>query len=142
MAGAMLSDVRKMGGKRTLRLCSSAATLATMSFRMPQNLSTQFGSETAFSAFEREIVSEKALSLGRAGMKVEQALLGLKESNDAREREAALELAAVAVYAFLVQRELCGLQDRRQVVEDYGIPRKVIARLGAKRKVSTSSAER
>ncbi len=111
-----------------------------MSFRMPQNLSTQFGSEKAHSAFEREIVSEKALSLGRAGRKVEQSLLGLKESNGACEREAALEQAAAAVYAFLVQRELCGLQDSRQVVEDYGIPREVIARLGAKRNKSTSSA--
>jgi hypothetical protein len=112
-----------------------------MSFRLPQNLSTQFGSDAAYSAFEREIASEKALSLGRAGRRVEQALSALKASNGEPEREAALEQAADAVYAFLVQRELCGLQDYRQVVEDYGIPREVIARLGVKRSASKSSKE-
>ena len=128
------------GGKRTLRVRSTAATLATMSFRLPQNLSNQFGRETAFSSFEREIAREKALSLGLVGRKVE--LSALKECNGAQDREEAVEQAAVAVYAFLVQRELCGLQDRRQVVEDYGIPREVIARLGARRKDPMSRPQR
>ena len=39
--------------------------------------------------------------------------------------------AAREVWAFLVQRELCGMRDRNQVIKEYGIPGEVLARLGA-----------
>jgi len=39
--------------------------------------------------------------------------------------------AAREVWAFFVQRELCGLRDQKQVIRDYGIPGEVIVRLGA-----------
>ena len=41
-------------------------------------------------------------------------------------------MAADAVWGFLVQREVMGLRDRAAVVAQYGIPREVLARLGAR----------
>ena len=42
-----------------------------------------------------------------------------------------MKAAARQVWAFLVQRELCGLRDQKQIIKDYGIPGEVIVRLGA-----------
>ena len=42
-----------------------------------------------------------------------------------------VKAAARQVWAFLVQRELCGLRDQKQIIKDYGIPGEVIVRLGA-----------
>ena len=47
------------------------------------------------------------------------------------ERLALVRKAAREVWAFLVQRELCGLRDQKQVIQDYGIPGEVLVRLGA-----------
>jgi hypothetical protein len=43
-----------------------------------------------------------------------------------------LKAATDAVWAFLVQREVMGLRDRNAVVAQYGIPREVMVRLGAR----------
>ena len=40
--------------------------------------------------------------------------------------------AADAVWGFLVQREVMGLRDRAAIVAHYGVPREVLARLGAR----------
>jgi hypothetical protein len=40
-------------------------------------------------------------------------------------------LAAQAVYAYFIQRELCGLRRHRDVIREYAIPDEVLARLGA-----------
>jgi len=50
---------------------------------------------------------------------------------DPDERARLVRKAAREVWAFLVQRELCGLRDQKQVIKDYGIPGEVIVRLGA-----------
>ena len=47
-----------------------------------------------------------------------------------RRRELVTE-AAREVWAFFVQRELCGLRDQKQVIAFYGIPNEVLVRLGA-----------
>ena len=39
--------------------------------------------------------------------------------------------AAKEVWAFFVQREICGLRDQKQIIKDYGIPGEVLVRLGA-----------
>ena len=39
--------------------------------------------------------------------------------------------AAHQVWAFFVQRELCGLRDQKEIIRFYGIPQEVLARLGA-----------
>lgn len=84
---------------------------------------------------ENEILGEKASSLGHHGRMVEKALAALKAFDaapgPAEQRLPLVKKAAREVWAFLVQRELCGLRDQREVVRFYGIPPEVMARLGA-----------
>ena len=62
--------------------------------------------------------------------RVELCLRRLREANaDARER--LLREAAQAVYAYFIQRELCGLRRHAEVIREYSIPREVLVRLGA-----------
>jgi hypothetical protein len=100
------------------------------SLRMPQNLSGQFGFDTGESVLNYELMEEKAHSLGRAGRKVEAALANLRDAEGSA-RAAALKAAADAVWSFFVQREVLGLRDRKAIIEQFGIPREVLARLGA-----------
>ena len=45
-------------------------------------------------------------------------------------RSALLDEAADRVWAFMIQRELCGLRYWEAVVKDYGIPQEVLNRVG------------
>jgi len=80
-----------------------------------------------------EILGEKAASLGRAGRAVEARIAEL-EAFEGRpeERLALVARAADAVYAYFVQRELCGLRRHDAVIREYRIPHEVLARLGAR----------
>jgi hypothetical protein len=49
-----------------------------------------------------------------------------------KDRENARRAAAEAVYAYLIQRELCGLRDQQAFFRNYGVPGEVIAILGAR----------
>ena len=102
------------------------------SLRMPQSLSRRLGVETGDAVLRYELLEEQAQSLGRAGRKVETALAALAEHPDSEDRAALVRAAADAVWAFLVQREVMGLRDRAQVIAQYGIPREVMARIGAR----------
>ena len=42
-----------------------------------------------------------------------------------------VKAAARQVWAFFVQRELCGLRDQKQIIKDYAMPGEVLVRLGA-----------
>ncbi|MBC6981989.1 DUF6665 family protein [Caulobacter sp. 17J80-11] len=101
-----------------------------MSLRMPQNLSNQLQFETGASILDAEILAERAAALGRAGRKVEQAMVALKAaaSGDA----GPMGHAAEAVYEYFILRELSGFCDHSEAIEAYQIPRAVIARLGAR----------
>lgn len=104
---------------------------------MPQahgakSLARRLGVETGDAVLRYELMEEQAASLGRAGRKVEAALLALSAHPGGEGRSAALKAAADAVWGFLVQREVMGFRDRNAVVAQYGIPREVMARLGAR----------
>ena len=93
-------------------------------------------SDAAFSAVEADVIAEKASSLGHHGRLVEQAMAALRAfdaapDGDPETRLKLVKAAARQVWAFLVQRELCGLRDQKQVIKDYGIPGEVLVRLGA-----------
>ena len=105
---------------------------AMSSLRMPQTLSRRLGVETGEAALRYELLEEQASSLGRAGRKVEAALKALAEHPGGEGRATLLRAASEAVWAFLVQREVMGLRDRAAIVAQYGIPREVMARLGAR----------
>lgn len=88
-----------------------------------------------FDSIENEIVAEKASSLGHHGRQVEKALAALRAFDESPremlERVHLVRAAAREVWAYFVQRELCGLRDQRDVIRDYGIPQEVLVRLGA-----------
>lgn len=102
-----------------------------MSLRPPNLFAVKTHVETGEQVLDEEILAEQASALGRAGMAVEKALKKLRacEAED-ESRPALVQDAADKVYGFLIQRELCGLRDRREVISAYGIPGEVLARLG------------
>jgi hypothetical protein len=83
------------------------------------------------SPLEAEVMSEQAAALAQSGRRVEAALAALAGSKDAADRPQRLRAAADAVYGFFIQREIIGMRDHRGVIAHYGIPREVLARLGA-----------
>lgn len=102
------------------------------SLRMPQTLARRLGVETGEAILRYELMEEQASSLGRAGRKVEAALAALRDHPGGEGRAALLKVAADAVWGFFVQREVMGLRDRTAVIAQYGIPREVLVRLGAR----------
>ena len=108
-----------------------------MSLRPPQSL-RQFNSSGGFNVLEYELMSERASSLGRLGLKVESALAELRAWDAARhseaERENLVNKASDAVWAFFIQREICGLRNGRDVIQRYAIPKEVLARVGVVRR--------
>ncbi len=109
-----------------------------MAVRPPQSLYRPASTGSAVNPLEYELMSERADSLGRHGLKVEKAIAALSVLDEGgvspERREALLNAAADEVWAFFIQRELCGLRSNRDAVERYGIPAQVMARLGIVRK--------
>jgi hypothetical protein len=105
-----------------------------MTVRPPQSLSPSFTRDSGLNLLEYELMSERADALGRHGLKVEKAIAALSVLEDAsttpERREQLLDDAADAVWAFFIQREICGLRSNRDAVQRYGIPGQVMARLG------------
>ncbi|WP_432287388.1 DUF6665 family protein [Aminobacter sp. BA135] len=100
------------------------------SVRPPSILSNR--SEQTLNVLEYELLAEKAAALGRAGERVGEALGKLnKHQGDAEQRRVLVKAAADAVYAYFIQRELCGLRRHDDAIRDYAIPREVLVRLGA-----------
>lgn len=104
-------------------------------FRLPTNLLGKATLSNGLEFFREEIVSEQAASLGHHGRKAEAALAALRAWDGGERgkmaRQDLVESAAKAVWAYFVQRELCGLRDERQVIREMGIPAEVLNRLGA-----------
>lgn len=103
-----------------------------MSLRPPHALSQQT-TDGVDSALNVEIMEEKAASLGRAGKLVEKTLAALRACDAAGpSRQNHVRAAADAVYAYFIQRELCGLRDQGAAIKTYAVPAEVIAILGSK----------
>lgn len=109
-----------------------------MTFRPPQSLRRFDLTASGVNVLEYELMAERADALGRHGLKVEKAIAALnafdRDRGEPAERQRLLDEAAEAVWAFLIQREICGLRDSRDAVRRYGIPKEVTARLGIVRK--------
>ena len=93
--------------------------------------------ETGWSVLDHELREQKAHTLGTLGGQVEQALAALRafdaeahQPDREHHRRALLDRAADLVWAFMIQRELCGLRNWDTVVKDYSIPREVLNRVG------------
>ena len=104
-----------------------------MTVRPPQALAPSFTRDSGLNLLEYELMSERADALGRHGLRVEKAIAALDAINDRTppaQRETLLNEAADVVWAFFIQREICGLRSNRDAIQRYGIPKEVIARLG------------
>lgn len=104
-----------------------------MVVRLPDLKSSLSASDAALGLVNTEIIGEMASSLGNAGRKVEACMAKLHaHASDDDVRTALVKAAADAVYAYFIQRELCGLRRHDEIIRDYAIPREVLVRLGAK----------
>jgi hypothetical protein len=99
----------------------------------PPDLSRLRSQDNAFDLVSHEILAEKASALGRAGRQAEVHLDRLAAlDRDCQYRAGVLKDAADAVYAYFIQRELCGFRRHQDVIRDMRIPNEVLVRLGAK----------
>jgi hypothetical protein len=104
-----------------------------MSLRAPGQYANPGKVSDSVGLLDYEIAAEKAAALGRAGARVEQALAELATfEGSAEDRVVVLKRAAEAVYAYFIQRELCGMRRHQDVIREYQIPNAVLVRLGAK----------
>jgi hypothetical protein len=109
-----------------------------MPLRPPHSFKQSISTEGGFNVLEYELLSERASSLGRNGLKAEEALAKLRAWNGDRQttdqRDELLNAAADAVWGFFIQREICGLRNGREVIQRYAIPGEVLAKVGVIRK--------
>ncbi len=108
-----------------------------MSIQPPRILSVRSRAEEVYNDFQREILSEKAASLGRAGKALEAALARLKAAGGDADREALVQAAADAAHAYLIQREAAGIHGLGAPLEDFGVPGEVRVRIGARPRAVT-----
>jgi hypothetical protein len=107
-----------------------------MSILPPEALAARSLRDSGLNILENELLAEKASSLGHHGRLVETSIAALRafdaaSTGTAEERLDLVRTAARHVWAFFVQRELCGLRDQKYMIQFYGIPGEVLARLGA-----------
>jgi hypothetical protein len=103
-----------------------------MASRLSGQLALPVSLEVEGNALEYDILAEKASALGRAGERAERTLARLREHEGDRETRLMLvREAARAVYAYFIQRELCGFRRHDDIIREYAIPREVLVRLGA-----------
>lgn len=103
-----------------------------MALRLPGGQGGIDPMRTGIGVLDHEIAGEMAASLGRAGERVASTLAALADAGEGADRNSALRAAADAVYAYFIQRELCGLRRHDDAIREYAIPREVLARLGAR----------
>jgi hypothetical protein len=88
-----------------------------------------------YATLEYEIAEEKASALGRLGRRLETALAALAAcprtaNSDRKTRDRLVEQAGYALWLLAVQREACGLNNLGHVMQVYGVPNEVVARMG------------
>ncbi|MGV3650179.1 MAG: DUF6665 family protein [Devosia sp.] len=89
--------------------------------------------EAGFKAIESEIMAERASSMGAAEAKVKKTVAALAAASET-ERPGALAASRDAVWAYFVQRELCGFRRHADVIRELGIPDAVLLGLGVMRR--------
>ena len=90
---------------------------------------------SGYATLEYEIAQERASALGRLGRRLEAALTALAAcprtaNSDRKIRDSLVEQAGYALWLFVVQREACGLNKIDHVMQEYGVPNEVYARMG------------
>jgi hypothetical protein len=90
---------------------------------------------SGYATLQYEIAEERASALGRLGRRLEAALTALAAcprtaNSDRKIRDGLVEQAGYALWLFVVQREACGLRKIDHVIQVYGVPNEVVARMG------------
>ena len=90
---------------------------------------------SGYATLEYEIAQERASALGRLGRWLETAPTALAAcprtaNSDRKIRDSLVEQAGYALWLFVVQREACGLNKIDHVMQEYGVPNEVHARMG------------
>jgi hypothetical protein len=79
-------------------------------------------------AIEHELRGERASALGEAGRRLERELAALDGSDEK------LDQLATAVWYYLIVRESCGMHDHDAALAHYGVPPRVMSRVGVIRR--------
>lgn len=84
---------------------------------------------------EAELLQERMFALGQAGKKVEHGLAALAAAPDATgaRLDDLLHDAAYAVWSYLIMRESLGMFDHAEAMKIFGVPGRVMARVGVVR---------
>jgi hypothetical protein len=87
---------------------------------------------SGWATLEYEIAEERASAFGR---RLEAALAALAAcprtaTSERTIRDSLVEQVGYALWLFVVQQEACGLNDSTHVMQTYGVPREVYARMG------------
>ncbi|WP_296597148.1 DUF6665 family protein [Phenylobacterium sp.] len=103
--------------------------------RLPQHLAEPAHVDRGEAHLKFRLLEDIDAAVGHTERDVERALLALR-SHDAhqtppRDRQRLLDAAAEAVWRLIVQHEACDLTDHHELVERYGVPPEVMARIGA-----------
>jgi Family of unknown function (DUF6665) len=90
---------------------------------------------SGYATLQYEIAEERASALGRLGRRLEAALTALAAcprtaNSDRKIRDGLVAQAGYALWLFVVQREACGLNKIDHVIQVYGVPNEVVARMG------------
>jgi hypothetical protein len=90
---------------------------------------------SGYATLEYEIAQERVSALGRLGRRLEAALTALAAcprtaDSDRKIRDRLVEQAGYALWLLVVQREACGLNKIDHVLQEYGVPNEVYARMG------------
>lgn len=102
--------------------------------RMPQHLADPAHIDSGEAHLRFELLEEIDGSVGRAERRVEQTLAALRAHDaagpEAGDRAPLLAAAVAATWRLIVQHEACDCADHRLLIERFGIPLEVLARLG------------
>jgi Family of unknown function (DUF6665) len=102
--------------------------------RPPRSIMPRDLGSASFNVFENEIAQEKISTLADAGKKAEKAMEALHAFDAAPtpglDQLELVRAAARAVWAWFIQRELCGLRNHQPVIQSLNIPAEVLNRLG------------
>ncbi len=103
-----------------------------MSLRDSLDLIKAVNPEGGYAVLEHEILAERASSLSAAEQRVAETVTAYNGSGKSDRSQELIE-AQKAVWAYFVQRELCGFKRHQDVIAAFSIPREVLNGLGAMR---------
>jgi hypothetical protein len=103
--------------------------------RLPQHLADASHMDSGEAHLKFELLEGIQGAVGETERQVEHAVQALRAydaagARDPRVRRLLLEVAVEAVWRLVVQHEAHDLTDHSSLIERYGIPREVLARIG------------